>query len=447
MKRLLLTFAITVLPALVRAQEQNPISQSDVLPDSVIVPHELQSTPDSLSFSFAEESGILFDEISDNPLYFQLFMPLVLYKSAVSDGVTPENSSSSLSVDSLLTLDPIDPVDDDVKKMINEALLKIYLEHPELVKMTEQELRGVPAVVPITSDLARGINVDNGRARGVTPNGDNNPETYRVRPHYWALFGNFQGKYTQSYYSDNWYKGGESNRAILSQIVVEANYARKQTNWDNKLEMKLGYYTTEIDGEKKLKTNEDLLRLTSKFGLKAWDKWNYTAQFQGYTQFMPVFDTKNPAKLKSKFFSPAYGNLSIGMDYKPKFKNKDITLSMLLSPLSYDCRYVGVDSIATNFGIKPGHNFMKSIGSRVDANFKWKFLTDFTLTQKAYYYTSYERVEVNFESTLDYRLSKYFSLQMFLNWRYDDSTPKRKDEKLGYSQLREFLTINFRYDW
>lgn len=427
MKKLIRILACVLLPVVAKAQES-------------------PSPADSLSSEFSFEVGE-FEDFSDNPLYFKLFMPLVLYNSTVSEGIEPDTVIKSGVKDSLLALEPIDSQDAEVSRMIDEALMKIYLEHPELVRMTEQELMGIKGFVPITSDMARGINVNSGISGNQTPGDEHSQELDRYKPGYWKVFGNFQGKYTQSYYSDNWYKGGESNRAILSQVVVEADYAKNQTSWDNKLEMKLGYYTTEIDGEKKLRTNEDLLRLTSKFGLKAWDKWNYTAQFQGYTQFMPVFDTKVTTRLKSKFFAPAYGNLSIGLDYKPKFKNRNVTLSVQLSPLSYDCRYVSVDSIATNFGIKAGHNFMKSIGSRVDANLKWQFLTDFTLTSKAYYYTSYERVEANFENTLDYRLSKYFSLQLFLHWRYDDSTPSRKNEDLGYSQLREFLTINFRYDW
>ena len=132
---------------------------------------------------------------------------------------------------------------------------------------------------------------------------------------------------------------------MLAQVTLEANYAKKQATLDNKLEMKLGYYTTEVDGNTKMKTNEDLLRMTTKFGLKAWQSWYYSAQIQGYTQFMAVYDNKVPTKLKSKFFAPAYGNISIGMDYKPKFKNNNITLSAQLSPLSYNCRYVSVDSI------------------------------------------------------------------------------------------------------
>jgi hypothetical protein len=165
---------------------------------------------------------------------------------------------------------------------------------------------------------------------------------------------------------------------------------------------------------------------------------------------MAVYDKKVPTKLKSKFFAPAYGNISIGMDYKPKFKNKNITLSVQLSPLSYNCRYVSVDSIVTSYGIKEGENFMKTIGSRMESNLKWKMFTDFNWTSKLQYFTNYESVEFNIENTLDYQLSKYFSIQFFFHWRFDDSVKRKKDkdgELMGYGQFREFLTLNFNYSW
>ena len=158
---------------------------------------------------------------------------------------------------------------------------------------------------------------------------------------------------------------------------------------------------------------------------------------------MPVRD--NNDNLKSKFFAPVYGSLSIGMDYKPKFKNKDLTLSVQLSPLSYDCRYVSEVDLATRYGIEKGKQFKYTIGSRVDANLTWKFLKDFKLTTKANYFTGFEHVEANVENTLDYQLSKYFSIQFFMHWRFDDSV--KRDVDLGYSQLKEFLTLNFNYSW
>lgn len=410
--------------------------------DSTSIVNKYKAKMDSLSIEFASDMGIDMDDLSDNPIYFRLFMPLTLYKSAISEAITPSEEPQKSDDDGLLPIDDLSKDSDyELMRHINNTLLRVYMEHPELVKMTEDELMSVKGPVSIIPDPAVGLK--NRFDSKAEVHSTEAPEFVVNKPIYWSTFGNFQGKYTQSYYSDNWYKGGEKNHSFLAQVVLEAKYAKKQTTLDNKLEMKLGYYTTEINGERTLKTNEDLLRATSKYGLKAVNSWYYSAQIQGYTQFMPVYDNKD--NLKSKFFAPVYGSLSVGMDYKPKFKNKNITLSALLSPISYNCRYVSVDSIANKFGIDKGKNYKYTIGSKIDANWTWKFLKNFKWTGKAQYYSNYESVEANIENTLDYMLSKYISLQFFVHWRYDDSV--KPDDKFHYNQLKEFLTLNFNYSW
>ena len=421
-----------------------------LLPDSIVISDKLRARLDSLSSPF-DDPELSFEDISDNPLYYRLFMPLVLYGSAVSEAITPE-PDNKVEHDDLLPLEPLESTNDrTLSKMIDEALVKIYLEHPELVEMTEAELMDVPGIIPISEDMVSGVRIKDIHAGGRAPSDDNSPERARSKQRYWKTFGKFQGKYTQSYYSENWYKGGESNHSILGQINFEANYAKKQTTFDNKLELKLGYYnTSQVNGKNTFRTNEDLIRFTSKYGLKAFDNWYYSAQFQGYTQFAPVWDTKVPTKLKSKFMAPAYGNVSVGLDYKPKFKKKGITLSVLLSPFSYNLKYSAVDSIATSFGIEAGKQVKHSFGSRFETNLKWTFLEDFTWTNKTQFYTTYESTEINFENTIDYRLSKYLSLQFFCHYRFDDSVKRKKDKDgnlMGYGQFKEFLTLNFNYAW
>lgn len=393
--------------------------------------------------------------LSDNPFYFRLFMPLTFYSSVIDDAVALpgqifDNLDEKPKDDDLLPVADFTSQESDLTKNINEVLLNIYMNYPDMVRMTEHELRTILGSVNLDpEEMVDGL-IRNASPEGRRLSNKHEPDPVNIKPRYWKKIGRFSGKYTQSQYSDNWYKGGESNHSVLAQVTLEANYAKNQTTLDNKLETKLGYYTTEVDGSTKMKTNDDLLRFTSKFGLKAWKSWSYSAQIQGHTQFMAVYDKKVPTKLKSKFFAPAYGNISIGMDYKPKFKNKNITLSVQLSPLSYNCRYVSVDSIVTGYGIKEGENFMKTIGSRMESNLKWKMFTDFNWTSKLQYFTNYESVEFNIENTLDYQLSKYFSIQFFFHWRFDDSVKRKKDkdgELMGYGQFKEFLTLNFNYSW
>ena len=445
MKRFFLSFGLIVMSLVLTAQTVTKMDS--IVVDSVkMSSEEVLAWFDSLAVEYADEFEIQDEDLSDNPLYFRLFMPLVLYNSAINEAIVPEPIENKVEDSELLPVEKVDSVDDALIRHINGALVRMYMEHPELVQITEDELMSVKTPVVITEKAAVGIQKEVVPTVEVEAKAEA-PELVTSKPNYWKVFGNFQGKYTQSYFSDNWYKGGDNNHSVLGQVTVQANYAKKHTTLDNKLEMKLGYVTTEEmkDGEKvkSLKTNQDQLRITSKYGLRAIENWYYSAQLQGNTQFMPVRDNKD--KLKSKFFAPVYGSLSIGMDYKPKFKNKDLTLSVQLSPLSYDCRYVSEVDLATRYGIEKGKKFKYTIGSRVDANLTWKFLKDFKLTTKANYFTGFEHVEANIENTLDYQLSKYFSIQCFLHWRFDDSV--KPDEDLKYSQLKEFLTLNFNYSW
>ena len=240
MKRGFAIAALLILSITTIAQEvSNPFKSA--YPDTLVTSEKFKAHLDSLTSFFEHGSDVINDDISDNPLYFRLFMPIVMYGSAISEAITPERKGQNRQ-DDLLPLEPIGDVSErTLARMIDETLAKVYLEHPELVRMTEEELMGVQTVTPISEDMVTGIQLDV-KARGRRPTIESSPDMAAPRQRYWKVFGNFQGKYTQSYYSDNWYKGGESNHSILGQINTEANYARKNTTFDNKLELKLGFY-------------------------------------------------------------------------------------------------------------------------------------------------------------------------------------------------------------
>lgn len=445
MKKCFATLLAITMFAVVRGEGTVPMrsgSISAAAVDSVGVTEKFRAKLDSLSIEYAVEMGGDIEEISDSPLFFRLFMPLTLYNDAISESMTPDDNVDSYYGNMLPLEKTEQEKENEVRRHINAALLRVYLEHPELVKMTEEELMSVAGPVVLGPEAAAGI-LREVNSQHLRYKGADEPELVKNKPVYWKTFGNFATKYTQSFFSDNWYKGGESSHSMLAQLKLESNYAKNQISFDNKLEAKLGYLTTKKNGELSFRTNDDLLRITSKYGVKAAQSWFYTLQFQGYTQFMPVMDKSD--NLKSKFFSPAYGSLSVGMDLKPKFKNKNISLSALMSPIAYNSKYVGVDSIASKYGIKEGENYFYSLGSRVEANLKWTIMKNVKWTSRIFFYTSYENVESDWENTIDYVLSKYFTLQFFIHWKYDDSI--KPDQYLNYNQLREFLTLNFTYSW
>ena len=236
MKKSFLSSCLLVMSMAIFAQ--TPTKNDLIVVDSVkMSSEEVLAWFDSLAVEYAEELDV--QDISDNPLYFRLFMPLALYNSAIDDAIVPEQAAAAVTDAELLPVEKVDSVDVALIRHINQALVRMYMEHPELVEITEEELMSVKAPTAVTQDAAVGIKkeviatVDVNKDTAV-------PELVTLKPKYWKVFGNFQGKYTQSYFSDNWYKGGDNNHSVLGQVTVQANFAKNHTTLDNKLEMK-GY--------------------------------------------------------------------------------------------------------------------------------------------------------------------------------------------------------------
>ena len=93
-----------------------------------------------------------------------------------------------------------------------------------------------------------------------------------VRPNFWTHKGNGYVQFTQHYISDNWYKGGESTNALLSGLVLEANFDDVSAELENKLEIKLGLLQHRQIQHVKIDECRHF-RLNSKLGVKAVKNW------------------------------------------------------------------------------------------------------------------------------------------------------------------------------
>ncbi|MBQ5573966.1 MAG: hypothetical protein IIU69_06780 [Bacteroidaceae bacterium] len=154
MKRSFLSFCLLVMSMAIFAQ--TPTKNDLIVVDSVkMSSEEVLAWFDSLAVEYAEELDV--QDISDNPLYFRLFMPLALYNSAIDDAIVPEQAAVTVTDAELLPVEKVDSVDDALIRHINQALVRMYMEHPELVEITEEELMSVKAPTAVTQDAAAGI--------------------------------------------------------------------------------------------------------------------------------------------------------------------------------------------------------------------------------------------------------------------------------------------------
>lgn len=347
------------------------------------------------------------------------FLPMTYYKGVV-------HNAFSLNKD--LT-------DDDM------TLLNIYLNHPELVKNTEQKLDASgPALTPRTVTESPSVII-----KKTKPN---EPEALPVdvvvlKPNFWAFSGDYYLQFLQNYLTDNWYQGGESNYSMMGSVTLNANYNNKQkVKWDNTLEMKYGLQTTRSDTVHKTRTSEDLLRYTGKLGLQATKKWYYTFQLIAQTQWARHYST-NSSTVKSDFFSPFNLNLSVGMDYNVSWLKNRLTGSFHLAPLAYNFKYSGRLALSRRNGIDEGKHSLNDFGSQTTIRLNWKISDNISWATRLYWYTTYERTEAEWENTFSFQFNRYLATKIYLYPRFDDGSSK--DDKMGYWMFKEFVSIGFSY--
>ena len=362
--------------------------------------------------------------------YFRLFAPTTFYHNIANKS---------------LSIEPDQTSNDPVAEAIDAALLHIYLNRPDLVNTTETELQETGNVrADVNQPIKNQVKLVEKVETPVIDMPDDVPTEIMIqKPKFWTKKGDGYLQFMQNFVSDNWYKGGESNYSMVGALTLEANYDnRNKWKWDNKLEMKLGFMHTRTDSVHKFKSNEDLIRFTSKVGLEAAKNWYYTLQLLAYTQFTRGLKA-NDLNTYSDFMSPFNLNLGLGMDYKVASKNKRLTGTVNLSPLAVNYRYVDRLDLSTSYGLDEGKHSLVDFGSQVTADVTWKINDVVSWKSRLYAFTSYKRAEIEWENTFTLRVSKYISANLFLFPRFDDSG--KKDDDLGYLQFKEYSSIGFSY--
>ena len=217
----------------------------------------------------------------------------------------------------------------------------------------------------------------------------------------------------------NWAAGGDNSLSGNALINLSANYATDNTNWENKIILGFGLIKQGDDPGRK---SDDQIDLASKLGLKASEKWFYTALLGFNTQFAKGYD--NPGeddRLKiSNFMAPGYLSFSLGMDYKPSD-----TFSVFLSPASSKFTFVLDDdlSAAGSFGLDPDQKTRAEIGAYIKMTFKKEILKNVTLDTKIDLFSNYfdnpQYIDVNWDLLLGFKINEYLSASLLTQLIYD----------------------------
>lgn len=425
---------MTIIAGAVSVEAQRLHKRTVVKKDTVKVmePTLAESYADSLSALRARIDSIQPVRMdSDDSRFAKLFTPLTFYRS-------PANR--------FLRLKPQAGVGDSLDVELDAALLDIYLRRPDLVKVTQRHLEevGAPIVADNRNKKQKRDIIEDVAPKAIEP--DAAPMDIVIfRPNFWTFAGDYYLQFLQNYVSDNWYKGGESNYSLLGRLTMQANYNNKQkVKWENKLEMRFGFQSSRSDSLHRYKTTEDLIRLTSKLGLQASKRWYYTLQLLTYTQFTHSYRSNDPT-LYSDFLAPLNVNLSLGMDYSVDWLHHRLKGNIHLAPLAYNMKYTRVRSLSSRLGIEDNRRVLNDFGSEFTVDLSWTLMEDLTWRTRLYGYTTYERVELEWENTFVFQFNRFVSAQIFLYPRFDDGVAR--DSHHGYLQFKEYASIGFNFSF
>jgi hypothetical protein len=263
---------------------------------------------------------------------------------------------------------------------------------------------------------------------------------------YWKHSGTSYLNLTQSSFS-SWASGGENSIAIGVGINnIRLNYAKQKISWENGLTVGYGL---QYQGSKRSKTN-DVIDFYSKLGYRAFGKFNYATQITFKSQFdkgYPKYPITPESRYNSKFMSPASGILSLGFDYKP-----NAAFSLVLSPVSGKYTLVLDDSLSKVgvYGVKPNRKSYYELGTSVTISYNKVITKNITLNSTTDIFSNLlrnpENADINWTVNVIFKVTKYISSNLNLQFRYDDDTKNNGPDKGPSVQFKQVLGLGLSYN-
>ncbi len=378
------------------------------------------------------------DDLLSNPYYYRLFVQPTFYFNPVKQQMDltwpSENAQSRLSLDAKK---------DDVlctDSAMNRFFSSLYVNQPELIVTSQTVLdneKGIRNDLP--KDVEHKVELS---SKVNTPKPLTVFEPIQVvgrRPNFWTFRQTYGLQLMQYYFSGNWYKGGDNYNSFLITANISANYNNhSKLTFNNTLSVQLGMQTVKNDTVHPWHSTTDELRMVNQLSVAAAKNWSYTATLTTTTRMTPQYPN-NSRKATSDFMSPFETVLSIGMKYN--LSKSKFNISVNMAPLSFDLRYVGRKDLATRFGNLANHKYREYYGSNVTINSNWRILNELNWSSRLYYFTNYNKVQVEWENTFVFTINKYLNSKLYLYPRFDDT--QYDDNHKHTIQLQQWLSLGF----
>ena len=244
----------------------------------------------------------------------------------------------------------------------------------------------------------------------------------------------------------NWSEGGENSIATNVYFNGSLNYKQGKSAWDNDLSANYGLNYTDAT---KWRKNIDNLNLSSKYGRQISDKLYYAALLDFKTQMGYGYDYSGEEReLISKFLTPGYLNLSVGIDYKPNDH-----ISAYYSPVSGKMTMVNDTLYSTRYGLDAGKKTRFEFGSSFKGTVNYSLLSDkltikSTLDLFTPYDDSFGLIDVNWDVLVGLNVTSMLTVTFQSTLKYDDDIKTFDDAGVQHGakvQFKEILGVGLSY--
>lgn len=244
----------------------------------------------------------------------------------------------------------------------------------------------------------------------------------------------------------NWSAGGENTVADNIYFNGSLNYKKDKLSWTNDLSANYGQNFTDNTGWRK---SIDNLNFASKLGHQITETVYYAALLDFKSQLADGYKyTDDDKTLVSKFLTPSYLNVSVGIDYKPNSH-----IAAYYSPVAGKLTMVTDTLLSEAYGVDAGKKVKPQLGSIFKVNVDYTFFEDkVTLKSVLDLFTAYDdtfgKVDVNWDVLIGYNLTKLLTLTFQSTLKYDDDIKTVDDEgniRGAKVQFKEMVGLGISY--
>lgn len=389
----------------------------------------------------------------DTLFYNPLFLPMIFNGRMLPRDISFYNPDKDYEPGKLIDKDKTFEPRLERSDFIQKIRRSYYTDHPDRVKYSILNFESLPQVASDDEIVRETFNPFRELLSSETAYSLEAPgvELTTINRKYWVRSGEHSFQFAQNYFSDNWHKGGTNNLNFNSYHVLRANYKKDKVRFNNTLEWRLSVFNAPDDSLREYRIGNDLIRYYGDFGLDAFAKgWSYSMNMEAKSQLFNSYPT-NSNQLRSALLSPLYVNAGVGLGFNldkksEKVRGRRVRWDLALAPISLNFKYVSNDSVdVVRFGIPENKKYNLDMGTTVTSILKYDITRYITWDSRLTYFTSYDKVEAEFENSLNMALSNAFSTRIYLNVRFDDGVPPHPD--LKYLQYNQTLSFGLNYKW